>query len=214
MEGVLDMRNRTLAGKAVLVTLLLAAVQAGASLMTDNNGMGGQWQGKRTFTATMNLFNADVEFCVYAPGQFNKSFTGADPSGGLQYVYAYQVINTGATGYLNRFSVGLNEKNEQASNIGQVAGSNVSPSANSITTTTAGWDFLSPTIIVGQRSNILIFTSPFAPEFDNTTVKGTQGATKTIYRPPTNLGIPSPTPEPMTLTLLATGLVAAISRRK
>jgi hypothetical protein len=195
----------------------LAAGSAGAGLIAgDVNGLPA-WQGTVHFQATPSLF-LDVDYCVYAPGDFGDSFgAAADPSGGTQYVYAYQILNDlpnhpapdPTKDYVTSFSIGLTGLNELAANVGAVAvtdGKNPNHSAFAPTTgtpNTVKWTYTT-SLKSGSFSNILIYTSPFAPEFDNSTILG--------YSADTHL-LPSPTPEPATLTFLAIGLAAVIGKR-
>lgn len=70
------------------------------ALATDPNAMAG-FRGTEYFEGVLQQsgfvlwFAADVDFAVYAPGNFNLSFPGSDPSGGTQYVYAYQMHHVG-----------------------------------------------------------------------------------------------------------------------
>ena len=207
-----------IAGGVVGLTLLLSG-SASATLVDlagDPNGMGIPWQGEKRFISDFyDVLAVDIQYCVYAPGQFALSFPGEDPSGGSEYVYAYEVANDIAPhpvdppfdpGYVTRFSVGLNDEDEQAANIGFVDGAGQNPNASFLVPRTAGWDFTSPTLNYVSTSDVLLFTSPFPPELDTATVSG--GAhIKTE-------NLPSPTPEPATFALLAVGAAVALARRR
>ena len=199
-----------------LVGLLAGAASAGL-LLDDPRGLTG-WKGTVRFEALPNLF-VDVEYNVYAPGpDFETSFgAGKDPSNGAQYVYAYQILNNvnpnpdPVKDYVTSFSVGLSDGDEQPASIGSVAvtgGTNpalmyFSP-APPLVPSTATWKFISSMKYPGF-SNILIYTSPYGPELDNATVLGYSADTHSV---------PSPTPEPATLALMAAGLAAARSFRR
>src|SRR4051812_44653540 len=60
------------------------------------NALGG-FSGTALFNAAQLglTFSASVDYAVYAPGQFNLTFPGQDPSAGSQFVYAYQLSNVG-----------------------------------------------------------------------------------------------------------------------
>ena len=78
------------------VACLTSNVQAGP-LPLDPNALGG-FKGTSTLSFTTGSLSVagNIEYAVYYPGQFNLSFgAGSDPSNGTQYVYAYQVDNTG-----------------------------------------------------------------------------------------------------------------------
>jgi hypothetical protein len=198
---------------AVVLTVLLGGGTAGAvALQSDPNGMPA-WQGVQQFRSLMNVLSVDIEYCVYEPGKFDDTW-GLDPSGGTDYVYAYQVFNDldphptqnpPMKGSLSHFSVHLDD-NEQAANIGFVAGTNVDPSNSAFTLHTAGWDFVNPALDYMDISDVLYFTSPFGPEWDDGAITGA------------GLGdqqdMPSPTPEPTTLTLLGIAAVFFGARRR
>ena len=100
-------------GVLVVVTWLLSA-PASAGLIAiaiDPNAMPA-WQGTQQFYAASGgkTLDVDVEYAVYAPGHYGLS--GTDPSGGKQFVYAYQVYVTGTAPLelredpVGRFAVG------------------------------------------------------------------------------------------------------------
>jgi hypothetical protein len=60
-------------------------------------------------------------------------------------------------------------------------------------------------IVYGQTSDVLFFASPFAPEWDSATAGGQ-------YRK--SMTLPSPTPEPATLSLLLAGFLLAGRRAR
>jgi hypothetical protein len=203
-----------------LVGLVAGAASAGL-LLDDPRGLIG-WKGTVRFEAPSNLF-VDVEYNVYAPGpDFETSCdelfgAGEDPSNGKQYVYAYQILNNvnpnpdPVKDYVTSFSVGLPDGDEQPANIGSVAvtgGTNpalkyFSPAAPAVPST-ATWKFI-PSMKYPGFSNILIYTSPYGPELDNATVGGYSFDTHSM---------PSPTPEPATLALMAGGLAAVWTLRR
>ena len=82
-----------LRGKVRLVSaaiVLLATVHAGAGVL-DGDGSA-LFSGTKTLTDSMMMVDpVDVEYAVYAKGQFDLSFPGADPTGGAEYVFAYQL---------------------------------------------------------------------------------------------------------------------------
>jgi len=208
-------RVTTVAGSFFVVVLLLNGSAAGGVLAGDPNGMGGEWQGTRIFdTANFygtTYYTADIDYCVYQPGQFTETFTpdtGHEPDP-THYVYAYQIADVTSSygGYVNRFSVGLNGGDEEEAGIWYLpASGNVDPSNSSFAPFTAGWDF-NPSVYVGDTSSVLYFSSPYGPEWDTSTVTGyfTAGDTQLV---------PSPLPEPGTLALLCIGFVAVLRARR
>lgn len=197
----------------IIAVATLTATSAWAGVLAvDSNGMAG-WQGTVNYSGMSVL--AKVDYCVYAPGQFALSFSGLLPEvSASDYVYAYQVydlangIYGAAQSYVLQFSVGL-DGDEQVDVIGAKSdggASTVTPASSYFAgdSLTSVWNF-NPTIQVGQQSAILYFSSPFAPEWDQATVSG--------WFPAGTQQVPSPTPEPATLSLLGLGALA-LCRRK
>lgn len=195
------------------VALWVAGSAAGGILATDSNGME-PWQDTLYYESIS--VNVDLDFCVYEPGQFTKTFNDPFPAvDGDHYVYAYQVVEVADgsvpsfSSFVLQLSVGLDADEEVG-----VIGSYDDGSANLVSPDnpffagdyqTAVWHF-SPTVQIGEHSAILYFTSPFAPEFDNGTVTG--------WMPAGTQNVPSPVPEPGTLALLAGGAVASLFRMR
>ncbi len=203
------------------MAVLLLAGQAGASLMTDPNGML-NWKGSINLTNGSAELSVDVEYCVYAPGKFDDSF--AVPAGlwdAGRYYYAYQIFNdlgygdpmppSWQYGYVTRFSVGL-MGDEQPADIGYVDGTGdatpTSVDINNIMFGQIGWNFQPqpPDLSWGKTSDVLFFSSPFPPERWSGTVSGNGAATSYQF--------PNPIPEPAALALLGAGLAAALRARR
>ena len=202
-------------GVALAAAALGPAASARAGLIADDlHGLLG-WHGTQHFQATPSLY-LNVDYCVYAPGAFDLTFgSGADPSHGTQYVYAYQILNDipghpapdPLKDYVTSFSVGLSDRNEQPANVAVVTVTGgktpalkyFSPAPPQVPSTVT-WKFTT-SVKSGSFSNILLYTSPFGPELDNATILG--------YSADTHL-LPSPLPEPATLMLMGGGLAAIL----
>ncbi len=185
------------------VTALLTyggVVEAG--LLADNSGGAiPGFTGSQLFDAGFSTFTvkANVDFAVFAPGDFGTAFPGLDPSGGADYVYAYQIENLDTD--ISKLTVGL-DGDEPLGAITFITDPGVTdPTTSSYIgsgPTSAAWDFTVPNAIAnGNSSAVLIFTSSAAPEFDNATVAAAFSDMQSL---------PSPLPEPATLGLMAMGL--------
>jgi len=206
-----------LAGVAFLAGPV-ATAQAGP-LPLDPNGMGGVFQGIQVFQNKGGpvTLTVDVEYAVYAPGDFTKSFgAGSDPSGGTQYVYAYEAFNINVPPNprsLAILTVGL-QQGAQAQSIqylpviyGNFGLLPVNSSFGGTPPNAARWDYtgLGTTIPVGQNSQILLFTSPYNPTLLTSSVSGGGLGASNI--------LPSPIPEPASWALLGIGSAMLLYRR-
>ena len=207
--------------------ILFLLVQAGLLLGDSNaynDGAGpwpgpvppeGSWTGKAEFRAM--VFEADVEFCVYAPGDFDNSFPGQDPSTGTDYVYAYQIFNDldfypppPFSGAVRGLSVGINGGDEIITHVGSIPGTgDQSPQSDDLNSSSVWWIFGDAyELDKGEISDILFFTTPGVPEWDYADMDG--GFPDTGQLPS-----PQGAPEPGTLALLAVaGLLLKAGRRR
>lgn len=208
--------GRTGAAVIVAVTLLWAASGARAvPLGQYNNGWApGTWQGTLPIPDSPGgpVLTVNVDYSAFKPG----FYPGVDPSLGLQYVYAYQVFNLPAsTVALTAFSVGLDPLavavNPGADNtIGVVVPPGITPDLFVIGSSSARWGFGwigGAEVNPNQQSTVVLFTSPGSPKWETcTTMDG--GV-------PTPAGLlPSPIPEPGTITLISVGGLAILLRRR
>jgi len=202
--------RRTIVVVSAMAVLLAAAVAEAGLLRDDPNAMDG-WQGTRRFTASdsAHTLEVDVDFAVYAPGDFGG---GYDPSGATEYLYAYEILNTvnSDSVEVSSFTVGL-ETASQAGNMGTDGGppgvpGGVSPAFYGITGSSAVWSFLFDQIGYGEDSVTLIYTSPFAPQWLTASVHDGGLSDKQ--------SLPSPMPEPATVALLMVGGVGMVLLRR
>ena len=188
-----------------IVTLAVAITggTAHAGLLADNDaGALPGFTGNTNFAGGFLTYtiDADVDYAVFAPGTFDAAFPGLDPSGGTEYVYAYQIANNDTD--ISKLTVGL-DGDEPLGTIGYIADAGLTDPSDSLfvgipNPTSAAWDFTVPNpLTIGNSSAVLIFTSAAAPEYDSATVEAAF---------PDSQSLPSPLPEPATLGLMAMGL--------
>jgi hypothetical protein len=184
------------------------------------------WSGTQHFSKSFSdvQISADVDYAVYPPGKYALSSdqhlnNPTDPSGGSDYVYAYQIWNSAASNSgLDGFSMGFSDlvdnghDQKAPANIGFLSGFGLAPSSSYFVPLTppaqsGRWDF-NPTILSGGNSTILLYTSKNGPEWDRASILG-GGLANTQ-------NLPNPTPEPATWILLITvaagGLILARRR--
>ena len=222
--------------RASFVVVALAGVAHGGLLATDPNALPG-WAGSTPFVTSLGGTSlvTTIDYAVYAPGQIGTSaalgFPGhspLDPSGGTDYVYAYEIFNTGGTAGISAkaltLSVGLDylagAVPTSATSIGNdplTPALGVAPASGVFSPSigakqSAIWSYSSiGGLAVGAHSDILIFSSPFGPQMFQSTLTGT-GGTQTPHT--AQFVLPSPIPEPTTaaLALIGCGCVAAALR--
>jgi hypothetical protein len=211
------------------VVVLVLACSANGSLVTDpygmNGGSPGQWQNTVRFESSPKRVSVNVEYCVYAPGQFGLSFSGEDPTGGTDYVYAYQIFNTVSPhpypsdkAPVRSFSVGVDQVKDQVANLSYLVDdpNHKYPTGVVLGLDSARWNFEDPNDVeYGYVSDILFYTSPFAPyttldpNKHKATVRGPSIYLKTIVDV-----LPTPAPEPATVGLLGAGLFVLTQRAR
>jgi hypothetical protein len=194
----------------LLVLVLLSGVAFAGSLATDPNALyydGTTWCG--TTVVSSDGLDANMDYCVYGPGQFSYPGLGYTPTPG-EFVYAYQVFVTGEIEVIT-FFVGLDVGN-QANNIGTWSMSGgMEPDTLEISGTppdTAFWQWDDPTMQPGSKSVGLAFSSVNAPEWYAGAVAN--GGDAVVG------DLPSPSdviPEPGTVALLLAGAIAGGWRR-
>ncbi len=199
-------KNTWIAGAALVVVGVMLActgpLEAGP-IATDTRAMVG-FYGMRSFSYSGfgETLTAEVDYAVYAPA----AYPGDDPSPGDKYVYVYQIFNDlASTVGVAFFSVGLedgsgaNHAGDDASEDAPGTAGGQSQSLEMVGTASVYWLF-DPDVSIGAHSTTLLFTSPNAPAW-----KSGAMADGGLPTPGSDL-LPSPTPEPATIALMATGL--------
>jgi hypothetical protein len=241
-----DKRGRFCGGVLTFALMVLAASfssQARAGLVAADtaNAMPG-WYGTSIIqfieeTSPEKFVDGSVDFAVYAPGQFNLSFPGQDPSGGTRYVYRYQLYNNSGTSedYLKTLTVGLVGVTNAANCKWIDPGDLYQGSGGVIPTlqvaligtpnpTSAVWKYkASSPIGPGNYSKMLIFTSPYEPTSRLSTVNSQSTIGHWVDGDGNQYNwwegmLPSPVPEPTTLfSLFMSGglfIIYRVLRRK
>jgi hypothetical protein len=158
-----------------------------------------------SFSQGTSILNVNVEYAVFAPGQY----AGSDTSGGTDYIYAYQIFSdSSSTVAVDFFSVGIISGSSintvyTDSTYGTLGG--VNPFAFNFPQS-AGYIFTPAALNPGQYSTVLLFSSDYAPTMGFGTVSsGGLGGM---------CALPTPAvPEPMTIALLIPA-IAALRNRK
>jgi hypothetical protein len=212
---------------ALTVSALSFSVPAYATLIAEDtaNAMPGWYatlpvQFTEELTGGNVFVDASVDYAVYAPGDFNLSFPGKDPSGGLQYVYRYQLHNASGSGdFLKKMTIGLVDITSAEGWFCTwvdpepiyTGGGIVPPTIGFVGSppTSVNWAYKSSSgfITAGEKSKMLIFTSPFPPTYGSATINSRntvnwymddQGHQFNWWKGQ----LPSPVPEPATFVSL------------
>lgn len=199
-----------------IVVIILAAATCttalGSLIVADTVNAIPGWYGTEIvqFEESGEFVDGSIDYAVYAPGQFNLSFPGQDPSSGAHYVYRYQLHNNAVTStdFMKKLSVGLvgitnaaNCKVIEPGPLYPVTGT-IAPTQQvkliGTPPTSAVWSFKStdPPVNPGYSSKMLIFTSPNSPT--RLAASLYSQATDTWWEG----SLPSPIPEPVSLVSL------------
>lgn len=194
------MRSTSYLLAGVLVVLAVFVSGAYGSLVGDPAAL---TSGSQSFGTP--VWAATVEYAVYAPGMY----PGAQADKASDYVYAYQVFSDAASIYnLDQFSLSLATGAFVVhagfdSTFGTLAG--IDPLLSTFIGTPPSTGTWALDIPAGQHSSVLTFASPNTYTLTSAIVaNGGNGASHPL---------PSPLPEPATISLLVLGGLAAIRRR-
>jgi len=149
-------------------------------------------------------WTADVDYAVYAP----TKYPGSHPDSSSKYIYAYQVFNdSGSTDTLASLTIsllaGAGAANPDDDSTYAVLGG-VAPLLSRLAGSPATSVQWVVDVDAGEHSTVLLFSSPYTYTFAAATLAdGGVGDTRTL---------PTPLPEPATISLLVIGAAALVRR--
>lgn len=232
-----DRRARTFALLIVFIGTATLA-QAGPLATTNfalNDGFGpdaGRWHGSVNVAGidafTGNTLSATIDWAAFGPNKFqlylnSQGIAQVDPSAANEVIYVYEIVSvTAATPGIDALTVGVDAADARGSVsapmfIPKAAAGEQSPTSGGDQGTSMAWFFENGTELqVGENSSLLVFTSPFAPEFDFLMVNSGLAAQ---FPPPLVASISDrifefDVPEPAALALVLACAFAAIGVRK
>lgn len=187
-----------------LISAAFAGVP-GSRLIDDPSAIAG-FAGTASFNSD-DLFVAELDYAVFGPGDY----MGTDPSGGTQYVYAYQAIVPNSSSHpLTAVSVGLLQG-------GLVTATDWEPVAEtggveplfSLASDSGVVTYFGIPVLPDDFSTVFLYTSPVEPTFAAVSALAGGYSDQQLA--------PSPVPEPSTSVLLTVGslvLLACARRRR
>lgn len=220
-------------------TLLLVASAASASagpLATTNfalnDGFGpdaGRWHGSVAIAggAFGDTLVTEVDWAAFGPGKFqlylnDQGIAQLDPSGPNEVIYVYQITSvTAASPGVDTLTVGLDATDGRGavsapSFVLTSAATEQSPTSGGDNTTSMAWFFPGSELQVGDTSSLLVFTSPFAPEFDFLQVNS--GLAGPVISPlvasPSDRLFQFDVPEPSSLVMGLFGCLSLLARSR
>lgn len=186
-----------------------------------NDGFGpdaGRWHGAVSIVGAAfgDTVIADVDWAAFEHGDFqlylnSQGIAQADPSAAGEVVYVYQISSvTSASPGIDTLTVGVDPGDGR----GTVSAPSFvptglpiskSPTGGGDNTTSMAWFFDGSELLVNDVSDLLVFTSPFLPEFDFLQVNS--GLAGPAVSPLVASIGDRPVPEPSSLVL---GLLASL----
>lgn len=176
---------------AALGSALVSSASAGPLATTNfalNDGFGpdaGRWHGSVVISGAAfgDTITAEVDWAAFARplgggiGDFqlylnSQGIAQADPSAPGEVIYVYEITSvTSASPGIDTLTVGLDAADGRGGTIApsflaKAAANEQSPTAGGDNSTSMAWFFAGTELQVGDNSSLLIFTSPYAPEFD------------------------------------------------
>ena len=147
-----------------------------------NDGFGpaaGAWRGTVLITGAAfgDTITAEVDWAAFGPGGFqqylnSQAIAQVDPSAPLEVTYVYQIASvTAASPGIDTLTVGVDAADGRGIVLAPAfvpsgAATEKSPASGGDNTTSMAWFFNGAELLPGDVSSLLVFTSPFVPEFD------------------------------------------------
>jgi hypothetical protein len=194
-----------------------------------NDGFGpdaGRWHGTVVVTGAAfgDTITAEVDWAAFGPGDFqlylnDEAIAQVDPSGPGEVAYVYQISAvTAASPGIDTLTVGVDAADGRGgvsapAFVPTGAATEQSPVSGGDNVTSMAWFFNGSELLPGDTSSLLIFTSPYSPEFDflqaNSGLAG-PAVSPLVASPSDRLFIP----EPGSLALALLGSVAVFRSRR
>jgi hypothetical protein len=204
----------------MIAAMMIPAAHAAFTLTELPDGYVADWAGKSSYYVNLGggqILHGHIEFAVY---DTQAGDVGIVAPGGHQYVYAYQVFNTGtyATAALNYFGLkGINPDAiasmndiDTAQNPGN--GIDATQSYFNASKTKAVFEFDGGVLVVGENSFFLLIGSDFAPIVGG--YEMVANPNDDIIVPGDDTGNGNNIPEPATMALLLGGTLLSLRKRK
>lgn len=173
---------------ALIAALSTATLAHAGALATTNFALNdtfgpdaGRWHGSVSVAAvdafTGNTLAAEVDWAAFGPGKFqlylnSQGIAQLDPSAPGEVIYVYEITSvSAATPGIDALTVGVDTGDGRGgtsapSLIPKGVAFEQSPTSGGDQGTSMAWFFEGTELQVGENSSLLVFTSPFAPEFD------------------------------------------------
>jgi hypothetical protein len=139
----------------------------------------GRWHGSVAVAGANSgeVLSAEIDWAAFAPGRFqfylnSQGIAQVDPSGANEITYVYQITSIAAASPgIETLTVGVDAADGRGivsapSFVPIGAATEQSPASGGDQGTSMAWFFNGAELLVGDTSSLLVFTSPFAPEFD------------------------------------------------
>ena len=210
----------------VLISSVVIAGPLATTNLALNDGFGpdaGRWHGSVVVTgmAHGDSLTAAIDWAAFGPGKFQQfldaeGIAQVDPSGPDEVIYVYQITSVAsASPGIDSLTVGIDVADGRGvvlapSFLATGGTTEKAPHSGGDNTTSMAWFFNGTELQPGDTSSLLVFTSPFAPEFDFLQVNsGLAGPSPSpLVASPSDRLFQFDIPEPTTLTV---GLMCSIA---